>query len=367
MSWVALLANPPRFHACSTGWVSPSALVARAVSTCRPGVAVHSYDVRVQRGVGPRPPGVGADLDAGDRRPAGPRPPLQSHGAGPHDAGTRHEVGKARGHEQRAGSDAGDRLAGIVGVLAQPVRDRLLEAAERFGDQVYADQPLDVGHAVPAGHHQADRVAVLRRQRCAVHGIGQQHVGTEGLGHRQAALVVLLDTALDAVVGAGEDHLDGGRVGTRDGEDFAERDASPFGGTHGFDQPRLADRARAQPGPAVAGAFQGDPHGARRHRLERVQVEIQRVGDEAAHAQPPGHRVQRRDVVVDEQVVQARRGQLVAQRLQWHAMVAGRQAQLVGADVLVGIGQPARGAEVVEHGSSSFGPLPVFRGARCRR
>ena len=50
------------------------------------------------------------------------------------------------------------------------------------------------------GTTQPQREAVLRRQRRAVHLVGEQHLVAQRLVERQAALVVLLDAALDAAV-----------------------------------------------------------------------------------------------------------------------------------------------------------------------
>jgi hypothetical protein len=58
----------------------------------------------------------------------------------------------------------------------------------------------------------------------------------------------------------------------------------------------------------------------------------QRRAHVAADLQPPGPLVGLWDVEVDQQVVQAERGDVVAQRLQRHAVVAGRQLQLLHGD-----------------------------------
>ena len=50
---------------------------------------------------------------------------------------------------------------------------------------------------------------MLRRQRAAVHLVGQHHVVPHRVLDAKAARVVLLDAALDAAVMAGEDDLDG--------------------------------------------------------------------------------------------------------------------------------------------------------------
>ena len=92
-----------------------------------------------------------------------------------------------------------------------------LESVKPAGDRADPGEPLHVGHAVPARHHEAERRAVLGRQRHVVHLVGQQDVLSHALLNRQAALVILLDAPLDTVVGSGEDHLDGVVAETRAG------------------------------------------------------------------------------------------------------------------------------------------------------
>ena len=122
--------------------------------------------------------------------------------------------GKPGGTEQRPRQDPRHRHALVVGLLTQPV-GLVLEAVELVVDDLDVGEPLDVRHAVPAGHHQPGREAVLHRQRRAVHLGGHQHVRPQRLGDRQRPGVVLLDAALDTVVGPGEHHVEPRRAAPR--------------------------------------------------------------------------------------------------------------------------------------------------------
>ena len=60
-----------------------------------------------------------------------------------------------------------------------------------------------------------------------------------------------------------------------------------------------------------------------------VKIQRQRRVDKAVDDQLKGARIDRWYVVVDQQVVQSRRGDVPAQGLQRHPVVAGGQLQLV--------------------------------------
>ena len=191
-------------------------------------------------------------------------------------------------------------------------------------------EPLHVLHPVPAGHHQPQREAVLGRQRRAVHLVGQQ--GALGVGRRYGALVALLGAALHAAVEPAEQHLHGLRAQAGLGQQRRERRARPLRGAHGLGQPGLADRPRLEQRAAVAGALEGH---RQRHPLARPQLverEAERALHRAADLEPEGGRVHDRDVVVDQQVVQPGRREVVAQGLERERVVARREPQLLRRD-----------------------------------
>ena len=75
---------------------------------------------------------------------------------------------------------------------------------------VIRDEPLDRGHAVPAGDDQANRAAMLGGQGRTVHLVGEQDVGVEG--HREGSerwKVILFGVAVHrAAICAREEDLD---------------------------------------------------------------------------------------------------------------------------------------------------------------
>jgi hypothetical protein len=125
------------------------------------------------------------------------------------------------------------------------VGDLLLPAAERLVDDRDRLEPLHVGHAVPARHHDPQREAVLRRERAAVDLVSEQHLVAKRVGERQASFVQMLDVVLDAAIEPGEDDLDTPVEHSGLLEDRGERRARPFSGADGLREPRLADRARS--------------------------------------------------------------------------------------------------------------------------
>ena len=221
-------------------------------------------------------------------------------------------------------------LAGLFLFLPQPVRPGLLVPLEGPVEQLDPLEPLDVRHPVPARNEQAQRETVLRRQRRAVHLVGQEHVVPQRLVQREAALEPLLLPALDAAVEPGEEHLDRSLAHPRLFEQRSQRGAGPAGGADRLQEPRLADRARIEPRAAVPGALH------RRGHLECWAVtkvlEPQRELALACDRETPGRRVDDRHVVVDQQVVQADRRDGKAQRLERHPVVARRELELLEAD-----------------------------------
>ena len=97
--------------------------------------------------------------------------------------------------------------------------------------------------------------------------------------------------------------------------------------SHGWETGRGSSRARPLPAHSIV---TGDGHGRRAPQL--VERQHHRTLHRAADLEPPRRRVDRRDVVVDEQVVQADRRDRPAQRLQRHPGVARSELQLLGGD-----------------------------------
>ena len=278
--------------------MSPVSSVARQQSTCSPG----SRRVPGERPAapGPRPlelagdlrvgPGraaVGAHLDPRDGGATGPRAALELHASGVDDPVARVEVGHARRRHQRSRAHARHRPAVLVLARPDAVARRDLVPRERLRRHGDLGQPLDVGHAVPAGNDEPEREAVLRRQRSAVHLVRENGAALECLVNRQAALVALLDVALHAAVEAAEDDVD--RVGPDPCllEQGRERHPGPPSGADRLGQPRLADRPRLEQRAAVAGALhrrgQLDPWA----RTKLVEAQRRRSLDRAADLEPP--------------------------------------------------------------------------------
>ena len=256
------------------------------------------------------------------------------------------ELGNPGRQQERARLDAGDGRPRVVLGGVDQVGAGLLVAVERLGEQGDPAQPLDRGHAVPAGHDQPQRVAVLGREGLAVDPPGEQDLLAHRLGQGQAALVVVLQAALDAPVGPGEQDLDGPGAGPGLLEQGGQRRTRPLGRAHRLLQPGLADRPRVEPGPAVAGALQRHRRGHHRPPPQLLHGQRQRPLHPPADLQPPGRLVGGRDVEVDQQVVEADRGDVVAEGLQRHPVVAGRQGQLLHGDA----GRAALGGRRVGHG-----------------
>ena len=121
----------------------------------------------------------------------------------------------------------------------------------------------------------------------------------------EPADVVLLDASFDAVVGTGEAHVDGSGRGPGLVQHAGQRSPRPLRGADRLAEPRLADRPGMQPGAAVAGAFHRDPDRPPRKGAQRVEVQGQFTVDVSADPQAPDRRIDQRDVVVHQQVVQS--------------------------------------------------------------
>ena len=300
----------------------------RGVPAERPAAPRARRRLLPQLGGRPRGAAVGGHLDRVDPRPARPRSALEPAPPRLEVPAAAEELGDARRRHQRARQHPRHRRARVVLVAPEAVGRRLLVARERLGQHVDPREPLDVRHPVPPGDQHAQREAVLRRQRRAVDRVRQQRAVERDL-EREAALVGLLDVALHAAVEAREEHLHRAVEQPRLAEHVAQRHAGPLGGADGLEQPRLADRPRVEPRAAVARALHRHRARDRRPGAQVLERERQRGPDAAADLQPPRVRVDTRDVVVDQQVVQAQRGDGPAQRFQRHPVVARGQLELL--------------------------------------
>ena len=209
-----------------------------------------------------------------------------------------------------------------------------LVPVERLVDERDAREPLHAGHPVPAGNDEPKREPVLRRQRHAVDLVREERIASEQHLEGKAPLVDLLLTALDTAVEAGEQRI--GRAG-RDAcllEQLRDAHSAPASGPNCLEKPRLAHDVRFDVHAAVARALHrhGDLDG--RARAEVVERQRERALDEPADLQPPRGGIDLRDVVVDEEVVQADRRDVPAERLEWQRVVARRQLELLDADHL---------------------------------
>src|SRR5262249_12332371 len=149
---------------------------------------------------------------------------------------------------------------------------------------------------------------------------------------RLALWELFLRTLRAPAVSPGKDALAGGVGRRRLGGQLGGRDPAPARGADGLAQPRLADRTRVEPCATVARTFhrRGELHG--RTRTKIVEREPQRVRDAAADRQRPRVRIDRGNVVVDQQVVKADGGDVVSQRLERHAVTPRRKLQLLERD-----------------------------------
>ena len=241
-------------------------------------------------------------LAAGDRQPGLGRRDQRFHRHGvddPHGA-LRHLL--ARRHRiVRHPVGAAGHLRPVMHLVAQP--DPL--------------EPFLRAGARPAGDHQAQRRAVHRMQRPAVHAEGDQVARVHRLADRHAArdrqLALLAgEVRIRADMGGVDDvRLDAGGL-----EHVGQAHAGPVRAGDRADRPLVAARRRVEEGPAVAAAFDGELLG---HDLELllqvVDAERHRAVDQAVDAQLPGRRVHvvRHDAVVADEVPGGRRDRVVEQ------------------------------------------------------
>jgi hypothetical protein len=156
------------------------------------------------------------------------------------------------------------------------------------------------------------------------------------LRDRQRTLVGLRHVPFDAPVQRAEEHLDRALTGTGLGQQGGERRPAPLRRPHRLRQPGLALRARLEERAAVAGALERHGLGGTVALLQVIEGESDRALDRPTDLQAEAVRVHRGDVVVDEEVVEPRRRDVVPQRLERKRVVARREPELVLTDALVG-------------------------------
>ena len=170
---------------------------------------------------------------------------------------------------------------------------------------------------------------MLRRQRSAVHGVRNQNLLAHRLVQRQAAREVMLDAVVEAAIGAVEDDLLDAIAQPGPLQQPGERHAGPLGSRDAFLQPghrRVTGRDLAA---AVAGALQSGAYGQAVFRSELGERHGKGPLHQAADAEAPAL-VGRRDIEVDQQVVQSGWRDVVAQCLERHAMIARSQLDFLG-------------------------------------
>src|SRR3954447_23311886 len=113
--------------------------------------------------------------------------------------------------------------------------------------------------------------------------------------------------------------------------------------------------------PPVARALKRDGLRDRGPRAQLVERERELAADAAAEAQAPHRGVHDGDVVVDEQVVQAGRREVVGERLERQPVVAGGELELVGGD-------PPRRVDAGQLLAQHYAPVRAARiAALCAR
>ena len=173
---------------------------------------------------------------------------------------------------------------------------------------------------------------MLRRKRHAVDLVREERVPGEHLGQRDTPGVVLLLLALDAAVEPREED-----VGCTLGDaGFFEQPRhgrpTPARGADRLEQPGLAHDVRLHVRASITGALHGHGRLDGRARAKLLERKRERALDEAVELQPPGRGIDVGNVVVRQQVVQADRRDVPAQRLERHAVVPRGELELFEAD-----------------------------------
>src|SRR6202035_4154639 len=174
------------------------------------------------------------------------------------------------------------------------------------------------------------------RQRLSVDRIGEKDLIAGGFRQGQAALVLLLDATLDPPIQPGEPDINGAVQRSRGLQQRPQRRPRPLRGPDSLEQPWLAERARRKVGAAVPGAFHRHRPGHRRPSLEVVERQGQRGTHVSPHDELPLRRINAWNIEMDQQVMQADRGDRVTERLEGQGVIPDRQLQLVERDIRAG-------------------------------
>lgn len=147
----------------------------------------------------------------------------------------------------------------------------------------------------------------------------------------------MLDALVDAAIPAREDHLGGAVEHPGLLEEGPQRRPGPLRVPDRVVEPGHVDRPGPRERPPVARALQRDRGGHPLAALEVRERQRHRPADEPPDLEAIGRCVERRDVEVDQQVVQADRRDRVPQGLQRHAVVAEGEVRLLEGDLALRI------------------------------
>ena len=248
----------------------------------RPSVAALRPD---EFGLPPRLATVATDLDSGNGLWAGPGNSFNQHGshgnrfarAGARDFGLRQH----HCHHVISQSPCSAALHGIPSALEVALKG-LAHHADR-------SQPLDRCDAIPAGDNQPRRIAVRLLKYLPVHAESNEGIGMQRHGQRQAPRKADLSgrLAVDSAVPALKDSLQCALGDASRLQKLADRDAGPFGVSHGSGLPLHARILAIQERPAVAGAFEGRDETGLRHISQSFPGQPQLALDTAGYGQAP--------------------------------------------------------------------------------
>src|SRR6476646_7161831 len=233
------------------------------------------------------PDTVHGQLDAIDVTGAAPCSTTNGNAAGGDNPFTRIEVRNARRDHEGIHAHARARRALLSRRATEVIARRLLQAVELLVDRLDGVEPFHARHAVPARHDEAQRSAVLRRQRLAVHGIGEQHfLAPSELGF-EAARKFVLHAAIESAVGPAENDVFRLALQACAGKQQRERHAGPLRGGNALLEPRDRRIARRELPAPVAGAFQRHSRGLGWKCLQTVEIDVEGMVDKTRNVKLP--------------------------------------------------------------------------------